>query len=86
MPYVCPVCGFPGLDDPPRSSVTGAGSDEICPSCGFQFGYHDDDRRISYQEWRKKWIAEGMKWDKGSSTPPQGWDPAEQLKSIGEKS
>ena len=85
MSYLCPVCGFPGLDDPPRSSVTGAGSDEICPSCGFQFGFDDDDRHISYQQWRNKWIEEGMKWNSGSRKRPSNWSPLEQLSSIGEK-
>jgi hypothetical protein len=82
MPYICPVCGYPDLDEPPRSS-SGGGSYEICPSCGFQFGVTDDDRGINYEEWRAQWIAEGMPWDRGSSPPPPGWDPVSQLKNIG---
>ena len=31
---ICPVCGFDGLEDAPRSP-TGSPSDEICPACGF---------------------------------------------------
>jgi rubrerythrin len=41
--FVCPVCGFPDLTEQPRYA-DGGSSDEICPSCGFQFGYDDDDR------------------------------------------
>lgn len=82
MHHVCPVCGFRELSEPPRSS-TGGGSYEICPSCGFQFGVTDDDRGIPYEQWRANWIAVGMPWDRGSSDPPPGWDPAEQLRGIG---
>ena len=47
--YRCPVCGYPGLDEPPRTEESGA-SYEICPSCGFEFGVTDEDRGISYQQ------------------------------------
>jgi hypothetical protein len=82
MGYICPVCGFPELDEPPISE-SGGGSYEICPSCGFQFGVSDDDRGITYEEWRKQWIDHGMIWDKGRSVPPDGWNPVEQLRCIG---
>jgi hypothetical protein len=91
MPFTCPVCGFPDLDLPPRSPKTGGGSDEICPSCGIQFGYDDaaggeeESRARIYEKWRKKWIARGMVWDRESTAPPQGWNPVEQLKNIGQK-
>jgi len=39
--FVCPVCGHPGLEDPPRMP-SGGGSYEICWSCGFEFGWTDD--------------------------------------------
>jgi len=57
--HTCPVCGYPELDEPPRSS-SGGGSDEICPSCGFQFGLDDEDGGIGYATWRERWIAAGM--------------------------
>ena len=65
------------------SNGTGGGSDEICPSCSFQFGFSDDDRGWSYSDWRRKWVDEGMLWDKGSSDPPSGWDPIDQLRHAG---
>lgn len=80
--YVCPVCGYPELEESPRSA-SGGGSYEICPACGFQFGVTDDDRGISCAEWRARWVAEGMSWDRGGSAPPSGWDPVAQLKNIG---
>lgn len=85
MNFLCPVCGFPNLNEPPRSPKTGAGSHEICPSCSFQFGVTDDDRGKSYEEWRAHWIANGMIWDNGSSDPPDDWNPIEQLKNTNQK-
>lgn len=82
MGYTCPVCGFDGLDRPPRSPTTGAGSLEICPCCSFQFGVTDDDEGIEYAAWRRRWIDEGMEWDNGSTTPPSGWDPWVQVRRV----
>lgn len=78
MSYICPVCGYPELEEDPEY----AGSFEICFSCGFQFRVTDDDKGYTYEQWRDKWIAEGMKWD-SSNAAPTGWNPAEQLKNIG---
>ncbi len=54
---VCPVCGFDGLPEDPR--------DEICHSCGIQFGYddawEDDLRQEIYRRWRAAWEAGGRK-------------------------
>ena len=76
----CPVCGYPKLREKPRT-YDGGGSFEICPSCGFQFGVSDDDRGISYGEWRVNWRARGMKWS-SQQKPPRGWDPAAQLAQL----
>lgn len=81
--FTCPVCGYPELQESPRSPRTAGGSYEICPSCGFQFGVTDDDKGISYEEWRARWIERGMPWDStGIEEPPSGWDPREQLKRV----
>lgn len=80
MNYTCPVCGFDGLDEPPYSS-SGYGQHEICPCCGFQFGVSDDNAGIGFHEWRKTWIDRGMSWE-GSSDPPEGWNPKEQLRNL----
>jgi hypothetical protein len=82
MAYECPVCGFPELDDPPRSS-DGSASFEICPSCYFQFGFDDDDQKFSYEQWRVAWIERGMPWRAVGTEPPTGWNPAEQLRRAG---
>ena len=81
MKYTCPVCGYPELVDPPRGPDGGA-SEEICPSCGFQFGYTDDDQGISYEQWRADWIAQGMPWSSVGIHPPSGWDPVQQLQTV----
>jgi hypothetical protein len=81
MAYTCPVCGFPELTEIPRTEK-GGGSYEICPSCGFQFGVTDDDRGFTYEQWRERWIKQGMPWDKGRTKPPPNWNPQEQLRNI----
>ena len=87
MSHTCPVCGYPGLGQEPYREDTG-GSFEICPSCGIQFGYHDETGGDSarqaelYRVWRQRWIDGGMVWDKGRTEPPSLWNPLEQLKRI----
>ena len=79
--FMCPVCGCGELKKPPRSETTG-GSYEICPCCGFQFGYDDEDQGISDEEWRRRWIEKGMPWSARIRRPPPGWDPVEQLRRL----
>lgn len=87
MTYLCPVCGYDGLFDPPWRDDSP--SDDICPSCGIQFGYHDaaggdaGGRQQIYEEWRKHWLEQGMPWHSASAgPPPAGWDPAAQLRRV----
>jgi hypothetical protein len=82
MPYTCPVCGYSGLTEPPRSQE-GGGSYEICPSCGFQFGVTDDDRGYSYALWRQQWIKSGMHWSSAGIKQPTEWNPVKQLRALG---
>lgn len=84
----CPVCGY-DLGFPPW--VGPSASHESCPSCGIEFGYHDwtegdaTRRPGLYIEWRKHWIADGMKWHGGNEKPPANWNPVLQLSTIGIK-
>ena len=80
--HTCPVCGYVGLEEPPRSATTGGGSYEICPSCGFEFGVTDDDQGYSYEAWREMWIASGMKWSSVGQPAPGGWDPRDALREL----
>ena len=68
MKYVCPVCDYPQLTEPPRSK-SGGGSYEICPRCGFQFGVSDDDGGFTHAQWRARWKKGGAKWA-SQQTPP----------------
>lgn len=79
--YTCPVCGFPDLDDPPRSP-SGGGSYEICPSCGFEFGVTDDDQGFTYEQWRVKWVNAGMPWQGYDMPKPIDWNPVAQLQRL----
>ncbi len=78
--FQCPVCGYPGLEERPRSAG-GDPSYEICPSCGFEFGVSDDSDGLSYQDWRIQWIAHGMIWS-GSAPAPTFWDPKTQVETL----
>jgi hypothetical protein len=79
--FRCPVCGYAGLDEPPRSK-SGGGSYEFCASCDFEFGVTDDDLGITDEQWRLDWITDGMPWRSHSRPKPIGWDPVEQLRSL----
>jgi hypothetical protein len=48
MQNICPVCGYPDLFEPAYKENYYP-SDEICPSCGYQFGWTDDDQGISHE-------------------------------------
>lgn len=80
--YTCPVCGYPGLDEPPYTYADISGpSYEICPSCGTEYGYDDDE--TSHQELREKWLAAGPVWYSKSRPQPEGWDGKKQLNASG---
>jgi predicted RNA-binding Zn-ribbon protein involved in translation (DUF1610 family) len=86
--FDCPVCGYPGLPDEPwRVGVEyDSPSEDICPSCGTQFGYDDiaDDRAerlANHRELRRKWIEAGRPWKHPGSEPTPselGWDPSSE--------
>jgi len=83
--YVCPACGYDGLDEQPWTNASA--SYEICPSCGIQFGYDDfaggdpEARMDVYKEWRERWRGGGMHWWAPNPAPPN-WDPVAQLRRV----
>lgn len=80
--YTCPVCGYPELTEAPVNA-SGAGSYEICWSCGFEFGVTDDDAGYSFETWRQRWIDLGMPWDSDGLHPrPTSWNPTKQLQLL----
>ncbi|HSI13899.1 MAG TPA: hypothetical protein VK961_17770 [Chthoniobacter sp.] len=81
MKHTCPVCGWPELHEPPRSA-SGAASFELCPCCGFEFGFDDDDQGLTYEQARTRWIAGGMKWWSSSRPAPAEWNASRQLARV----
>jgi hypothetical protein len=88
--FTCPVCGYPGLYDPPEpGDPSHFESQEICPCCGTQLGYQDGGpdptlRQHRQAELRLRWVAGGMHWwSTGGRQPPPQWDPKSQLRGIG---
>ena len=73
----CKVCGWPEMEEDPYEM------NQMCPSCLFQYGYDDDDQGFTYEQWREKWIKEGMKWRSSGKKEPENWDPKQQLLNIG---
>lgn len=56
--FTFPVCGFPDLVEPPRS--TNRGSCEICPLCRLEFGVTNDDLGFSYADLAMSASAGGL--------------------------
>jgi hypothetical protein len=70
MPFICPVCAYPDLQEPPENF-------SICPSCGTEFGL--DDANTTHDELRKQWILSGMHWFNERVPIPIDWNPDRQL-------
>ncbi|MGL4819524.1 MAG: hypothetical protein ACRC5C_06050 [Bacilli bacterium] len=88
MENTCLVCGFNELYEPPFNSENEP-SDEICPCCGFHFGFDDDCEQFeskidTYVHWRNKWINGGCNWFSTGRKPRKCWDASEQLKQLGD--
>ena len=66
---LCLVCGFEMADGPRNYN--------ICPSCGTEFGLHDENSSI--EELRTWWLGTGPTWQSTVIPVPVGWSPIEQL-------
>ena len=73
MTYMCPVCGYNQLDEPPQDYL-------ICPSCGTEFG--NDDTLYTYRDLEKKWANSGYLWFSAYTHAPEGWNPIKQLENL----
>jgi len=92
MNYICLVCGYAGLEEMFSDGVRFFSTHEICPSCGFHYGYDDLNGSGEYPDgfdefeimnsYRKKWIDSGARWWSRSTSQPNGWSSEEQLKNI----
>jgi hypothetical protein len=72
MDNMCPVCGYDMEDPPPDFN--------ICPSCGTEFG--NNDVNASIKELRSAWLRNGARWWSPVDSPPDGWDPFEQISAL----
>ncbi|MBP1988672.1 hypothetical protein [Paenibacillus eucommiae] len=75
----CLVCG--NKLESPQYTSDGKPMYNICPCCGFQSGFDDDDRGMTFEEYRKAWLSEGANWFNQKSKP-SGWELKAQLKNI----
>lgn len=98
--WYCPVCGLDSTQDAVSNGGLFESSTiydtsyiletHICPCCYIEFGCDDwnkDERPQVYIDWRKKWIADGMKWNQINvfdiiERKPVNWDPRKQMKNI----
>jgi len=69
--YTCFVCGYEELPDPPENH-------DICPCCLVEFEYDDHDP----ENYRKWWVADGMRFRSRAIPPPKDWDPVKQLEKF----
>lgn len=74
--HTCPVCGFDGLESPPKDYYG-------CPCCATIFGFHD--ATCTHEELRRQWISEGMRWRSKMWPAPAGWDARKQLEVFNNK-
>ena len=79
--YTCPVCGFDDLEEPPYNAQREP-SYEICPCCGFEFGFDDGGQAQSFDSFRLRWIESGAAWFR-PELKPNNWDLHKQLKNRG---
>jgi len=77
--FVCPVCGYPELDELALSDE-GAWSGRRCPSCGTRFNM--DLKEASTSQLRDRWIELGMPWSTTWIPAPIDWNPTNQLSTI----
>ncbi len=59
--YICPVCKFDGL----KEAAFGPGNEpsyEVCPCCGFEFGFDGGNDPVVFAEYYQRWTQNGSKW------------------------
>jgi hypothetical protein len=69
---LCTVCGYQ-MEEPARDY-------NICPSCGTEFGLHDQNTSI--EGLREAWLATGPKWWSATDPEPVNWNPMMQLAGL----
>ena len=59
--YICPVCAFDGLKERPFGANQEP-SHEICPKCGFEFGFDGGNDPELFKKYYEDWVNKGAKW------------------------
>jgi len=78
--YMCPVCGFDRLEEPPYFNQKEP-SYGICPCCGFEFGFDGANNQIAFTDFRQHWIKNGARWFM-PKLKPSNWDLKKQLSNL----
>lgn len=78
---ICSACGYRHLTLP-QLSASGGASHEICPSCGYEPGYTDDEQGLTFEQWRSEWVAKGMAWFSSGQARPENWNPVRDLHAL----
>jgi len=78
--YICPVCGFGGLKEAPYDRQNSP-SYEICPCCGFEFGFDEEIGQDAFLAFRRRWIEQGALWFM-PKLKPKNWDLKRQLQNL----
>ena len=81
--YMCPVCGFGGLKEIPYGAK-GEPSYEICPCCGFEFGFDAANSQKEFSAFCRRWFESGAKWFM-PKLKPKNWDVQKQLANLERK-
>jgi hypothetical protein len=42
----------------------------------------DDDKGLTFLQWRKTWVESGMPWSSRGQRKPQDWNAAIQLRAV----
>lgn len=78
--HLCPVCGYNQLHEAPYGKHDEP-SFEICPCCGFEFGFDGKKDGKNFKSFRKDWIKAGSPWFI-EKLKPRNWDYRRQLENI----
>ncbi len=79
--YICPVCGYDKLEEPPLNH-------EICPCCSTHFSYNDSGPKepsFYHKILRDEWINIFEMKFAHEFLLPENYDPIKQLLNIGIK-
>jgi len=69
MSNICPVCGFSKLEEPPYDEL-GYPTYVICPCCGYEFGFDDSSKGLTFDEYLNTWIEKGYEFFDKDLQPP----------------